>query len=69
MLHELIFCIWLLTVGMSLYLAEHVVSNVFLDLDESCESSCISKLGNESSLKSSPKKRKRARFHCSKRQL
>jgi hypothetical protein len=55
------FCIWLLTVGMSLYLAEHVFSNASLDLDEGCKSSCTSKLSNESSLKSSPKKRKRTR--------
>ena len=46
---------------MSLYLAEHVVSNASIDLDEGRESICISKLGNEASLKVSPKKRKRGR--------
>ncbi|XP_078177514.1 uncharacterized protein LOC144571997 [Carex rostrata] len=53
-------------VGMSLYLAEHVVSNASIDLDEGHESICISKLGNEASLKVSPKKRKRG---CSYSQL
>lgn len=46
---------------MSLYLAEDVVSNASMDLVEGRESICISKLGNEASLKISPKKRKRGR--------
>ncbi|KAF3321111.1 proline-, glutamic acid- and leucine-rich protein 1 [Carex littledalei] len=47
--------------GMSLYLAEHVIGNASIDLDEVHENICISKLGNEASLKGSPKKRKRGR--------
>ncbi|KAJ3686121.1 hypothetical protein LUZ61_015285 [Rhynchospora tenuis] len=49
-------------VGMSLCLAEHVVSNASIDLDEGRESICISKLGNEASSKNSGKKRKRGRL-------
>ncbi|KAJ4744923.1 hypothetical protein LUZ62_058707 [Rhynchospora pubera] len=49
-------------VGMSLCLAEHVVGNASIDLDEGCESTCISKLAIEASLKNSAKKRKRGRL-------